>query len=652
MDHKCMAIVTLISLLLVVSCSDSPKQYDRRAPNLPTDKELATQIFSPFEIGPLLTAGTDEDNQDGLVRENSSKDILYNGGVAGITMDMNFSEASEVLSIPEVVAKNSDSNEWAVYKEGLQILWRTTPPQVPELVIIFKAYQGIFRTGVDGIGDLKLGDDLNRFFTESDPDGKSLMRKIYNRFESKDESFDCYEENLCETKRFKDAPYTLLISPKIMLMISNDRKALSEIRFVRSKSEEESKNIFDTTFDLITGTFISEDKKVFGMDDSFEDLSTKQAGVVGLPFVGQKEINVLYGEVYATFARSTFGRDQLAPLAKDVATGFYLKGKFASQIQLSGVSESALALLIPNTKLQMNLGIQQESDQLDFIEKFNDLLVERITDLNSGTDRVVSVRVSGKHHLASDTQFESKVLWFSPTKGEGDFIQYNIGKIQGNIDYIARTKIGSTEMNKLVFRNLISDVDFISMNTSGKKLFGVKLGSIVKLREIDKLKGSAVGELIQGDKSYTDLVSYTEYVDMPIYKEGGSKISKLTTSVINISDIGVNLHLVLVRESSEVKEFKVVGIEGSLLKGVTNLCGLAEFSVAATDGAKETFEKMLHEIDREKIKKKDFSCNYLPSWSAKGDDQLDSIHFAKDGAALFFADGELSSLLIYSKEGV
>ena len=122
------------------------------------------------------------------VVSNKKQPIIWGTGVAGITFDMSYEQASAILSKPLTTM-----NGFTYYGEGLGVMWSETEPKIAQLFYVYKGYEGALE--LPGYGTLKIGDCLVEMFAN----GETLEKAVnaFYQFISGKANANCLAEQKC-----------------------------------------------------------------------------------------------------------------------------------------------------------------------------------------------------------------------------------------------------------------------------------------------------------------------------------------------------------------------------------------------------------------------------------------------------------------------
>jgi len=139
-------------------------------------------------------------NFDQVIKENSSKPIIYGVGAAGITFDTSFTDSKKILTQPSY-GPTIDGE--AVYNEQIFVRWRTKgAPRTPMYILTFEDYLGKIqiKKPVGQIDDsLGMGSDLSSYMGETPKEGANqLAIDLYQALTGTEEN--CIDEHICNVE--------------------------------------------------------------------------------------------------------------------------------------------------------------------------------------------------------------------------------------------------------------------------------------------------------------------------------------------------------------------------------------------------------------------------------------------------------------------
>ena len=271
------------------ACSQTPVQYKSSPPSLPVfaPPERGAEFFSQATSAsgglllnrrPQLT----EEQKDQKTRQNSLRPIDYGTGAAGgINMKTTHQEAGRILNFKFLVSGNV-----SVYKEGIAVVWRDDPPQIPVVIFLGTSYQGTLDFGPP-TGKQKVGSSFVDQFTTGiqdatkDPRAKNFILSTYRYMEQTKE--DCLQTRKCSIQISPSGDSILFYLPRMVLSFGNDeRKTLSQIVLIDNSHEP---GCFNRPFDFLTTSFLCDSRQSVSLGEPYGKVVEKAGILRDLPII-------------------------------------------------------------------------------------------------------------------------------------------------------------------------------------------------------------------------------------------------------------------------------------------------------------------------------------------------------------------------------
>ena len=364
--NRIFTLTLSIPLLIIVGCTDAPKQYGTETPPAVNPSEIRPDMEHKIEISGDLFQNT-KDN-DSFTRENSLKPIYYKekmknkegdeilvNGAAGILMTGAFQEdvsttfeKAEAMMEKTSWTRNYINGSMYVYPSGIVVLWRKGTPRVPVFIQLQTSYQGALKVPGE-IGELKFKREYTQFFTENEEGklGQSFITKLYNALNEKDSAFNCLNpgSGIPPACRVLVRPAEIVfIWPGFVIAFAKDRKTL----FFMSLSRAVNNGNLSSEFDLTKGTLLVDPENL----DSPENI--KLGDTWGGTYEklnknikeGEPEVNSLTSQFKDFFLKdftgislginkSEFGRTYIEPDSGEILSGIEIAGGFQKLIRVN-----------------------------------------------------------------------------------------------------------------------------------------------------------------------------------------------------------------------------------------------------------------------------------------------------------------------------
>lgn len=227
--------VVAASALNVVACSPGKQQVHSTAPAYPELKpikgtsklpDIATKPDGGVHVERTIPL-TPEENI-ARIRHNIVQPITFGKTAAGIAINTTFTQSLSVLSDPT----GSSENQF-FYAENISVIWGEKDPQIPEAIIIFDGYEGVFNLP-EKFKSPRMGDSFAAYFTEAAPAvaGTALIQELARHFANQPASYDCIKAKDCSISA-KGANVDFML-PNGLVRFSNDaEKKLSIVYFTQ-----------------------------------------------------------------------------------------------------------------------------------------------------------------------------------------------------------------------------------------------------------------------------------------------------------------------------------------------------------------------------------------------------------------------------------
>lgn len=638
--------LSLLSLLtLSVGCNEKLKQYSynkpqstEQRPGIIEDNLIAS---STQNVADALTNNDDTALMDKIARENSQKPILYKQGAAGVSFSTTLQKSRLILSKP-IFEKKDGNDIHTVYKSGVYIVWSADRPQLPRLIMLDRSYKGALAQSEEKgiVGDLKMGQDISKYFSDEDPAGEEFANALYRQIENKESDYKCTEEFTCSITVY---PTVIVYDFKnLLLLVSGDRKIISQIRLVNNPSIESLNPEYDATKGSIVvenGSEISHGMEWGSVKDIFE--------VDGLNKITHNQFGKSYGMISLGLSKSNYDRNYELPAASEkvnatvVGTGYLKPIKFNEKFLDADTFE--LKIEKPANPLSLETELVNHSIANSAF-KLAGSFKKSLEELNP--ENKVVTYLSGVNNENYSKSIGIAALSINEKEGSIKSILSSISSFNKKLSYFATRSVEPSLINQIVLPHFTKPIDLNNSDVM-TSIAGFKIGDKLTIKEIDVARTEATLEMVDREKSLklTDrvLFNYNDGIE-GIYDET-ARVLKYPANTIYLNNFNIYLDMILSvgREGTH----KIVGIGTSeFYAGISNLCSSPTLSFVKGESVDSVTEKIsnfkLNEVEKSE------KCPIHSLNSNDGQNTVSKIYFPKHRLVLMMAGKSLSGLRVYS----
>lgn len=619
------ASLTLSVLVGLGACTKGPSQYVTNSPAAVSAKE---NLKNKYPLPDPLTPEEIKRNEDEISRANSREDIIYGVGAGGLKLTNTLEESEKILSKPLILRADG----LAAYASGLYIFWRTQDPRTPEMIIVTGAYQGKMNVGGE-VGELRMGTDLTKFFTQSSPTGEDFVRAAHQILENKPAGYDCLAEKTCEL-----TPTTNFIlykvSAKLLLLVSTDRHIVSEIRLVDSSDM----GPLNKNFELSELKFIAPDGSEFlGLGDTFDTVSnlvqTKPKTTTSTrSFVKE------YGGIYLVFSRSKLDESYIEPELGESLKEVAFTGDYQKPFLISGefvkITQDDQGLKVAKTEFEpkkdefqlLSLTTEiKEANHKAFLTELGSLFQKELKAKYNLTGSLVS----GLNSQEFDRSYDLAAVGYDEASKKGQIISVRLRQLKGTVTQVGVSRL-SEQADQVTAPDLLKDFH-AAKNGPTTDFAGFSIGEVVEVTNRNAVKKQATFASEKIDKTSAPYAAQDTQVG--IYTDDGKSVID-SVQAVAVGELGVALSIVPVPD--EADKFVVVGVSTSSFLGkIQELCGMT-----LTLGMKDSDVKGLVAAS---------GCKTFPVRTTDGRNNLKTLYFPDQRIRLDFSARELSGIGIYAR---
>ncbi len=672
---------------LSVACSDARKQYQT-----PTDPKVngERQQKDPSQLVDVSGQKEACDAQC-QVQKRSQLPLIYATGAAGLTFEMDLNQAQNFLSKPEY---GPDADGWTVYSESIQVLWGSSEPRLPIVMIALNSYLGPLELPAP-YGRVFMKDELKAHFPPvKDPNGEQFIINLFNYFESKEADFNCLQENLCNIVEEDDAIQFEL--PGMTIGFTKDeRKALYYVVVSENVDAASLSNSFDliqtkTTFkNAETGALV---EIPFGL--TWAEVKELSGAINPKAQVERKSFTKDFNGMALIISKSDYSREYIKPSDDEIYKGLALFSPFNKNILVNGdplwISLTSTGIVKvearptpPAAQANTFVGALQPTlsqvalkpqVQAQLMVQLNDLLVAEMK--LRYPNGVVFGSVSGDLEEKPGRDITLEVSGYDPVKKQGHFVYVSIQEKSGRLFFY--TSLIDDAFAAKSMPLILQDFD-----ANQRTLGGFALGSRVEISAMD-LGRKEASLLVPALGEDIERVQFTEEANVKVVQNVGGQIRDMPTVLSTVSGFGSTaLGLKALGSSDQNGEFEIKVVSFPVMGRILNLCGLPELHVqhgqtdvaiqrnliAAVEKAnamvksiqakKQAREKDIlegnpldpaHDLSDEEQKYAGYSkCNYSATLKSDSTGLISNISFPDQGLSINFSNRTLSSVTIYPK---
>lgn len=699
---KILSVIFIFSM--AIGCSKSPKAYNGKtlppgpvdlAKAVPTEKDFEKKVVpdssgKPVPIEELLNKTISDEVTEGSfafdakVKAHSSLPIVYKQGAAGITFDTTLADAENLLVKPR---SGPDADGYALYDEGLYILWRKDTPRTPVFILVLQNYLGDMALPVP-YKPVGMGYDFSKdgYKVNKKEGAEALARDYYRGLENKDGSFDCIREQVCKINWGDESKkdFTFEIPGRLIWLVSKDRFVLFRMLL------QEAKPALPFNFNLLAGDLVVPNEKSLGLGQSYGDVEGRLNELLKIEATDIKTSvsSDTFGRQYdgsaLIYQKTVFDRQAVTPLPSDKMSMIQVWDSYPALMMFDDkyvvVSETVNGVELRTATadevdklqetidrrdipLKVRIGLQQKNVK-NFVIKMKDLLASELkTKYPTAT---ISSRFVGEFQRKTLKDYSAYIVAFDKTKNEGLFVQFGAEEEQGNLTSFTTLKLGGdmNPMDPLIFGDIsapvekvVGDVPVISSVTGqpiagadGRPLMkkdkmatftslsGFNIGDTVFVKDWDLGRGEATIQVVTAGKTHPSLRANYDERSVTMVAFDAEKEVPQEVAYASFGSLNIGIGMVLVDETTDLRTYKVVSVTSNVnVTSVKDLCGGA-FSPTFGMNSTQFIETLSKTTD----------CVYMAKKDSGGNGRLVSVYFPNDRIRLSFDEEELVAATIYS----
>lgn len=681
-------ITTLMVAFSITACTDARKQYQT-----PVDPKVNGERQQK-DPGQLVDVSGQKEECDSQcqVQKRSQLPLVYGTSAAGLTFQMDLNQAQNYLSKPEY---GPDADGWTVYSESIQVLWGSSEPRLPIVMIALNSYLGPLELPAP-YGKVFMKDELKAHFPpSSDPKGERFIKNLFNHFEGKEADFNCLEENLCNIVEEDDAIQFEM--PGIVIGFTKDeRKALYYVVISENVDAASLSNSFDliqtkTTFqDEATGKQV---EVPFGI--TWGEVQERTGAINPKAQVERKTFTKDFNGMALILTKSDYSRDYIKPEDSETYKGLALFAPYNKSLLVNGnplwltltkndiVKVSAQATAPAKGPHDAFVGLLQPTlsqvalkpkVQADLMVQLKDLLLVEMK--KRYPQGLVFGSVDGHLEDKPGRSITLEVNGYDPDKKTGHFVYVSIQEKSGRL-FFYTSLIDDTYAEKTL--PLITQ----SFDANNRSLGGFALGAKVQISEMD-LGRKEASISVPSVGQTTERIEFIEESNVEVVQNVNGQIRDMPAVLSVVSGFGsVALGLKATGSSDENGEFEIKVVTFPVMGEVVNLCGLPDFKVqhgqtdvdirrrltqsvekanaiAKTIQAKrQSREKNAaegkpldpaHDLTEEEAKYTNYTkCHFSASLRSDSTGLISNISFPDQGISINFSNRAMSGVTIYPK---
>jgi hypothetical protein len=721
--HSTLRVLLLPFLFaaLTIGCTQKREQYRDGDVTKPTGQQTSSEIPEGVSGKPTNPDGgkdiddngeageTDEelsqDEIDRRVRENSQKPVSYGVSAGGVSFSTTFQDSKKILSRP---VYGPDADGLAAYDEGIWVYWRKDEPRTPSAIFVNLGYQGEIFLG-DTIGTVRIGDELNQFFSSDDQLGEEFIVELYNHFESKTDGYNCLVEQTCILDDSNDQFLLYDLPGMVVLVTKDDRKTLFRLVLQEYLTPGKLQNDFDVlngqvlvtdasgnVVDRIQNGSLWKDVKEFAQPD--ENVKTS---VFPRDFVNR------YTNVAVGVSRSSYDEAYTTPNDKEVVTQLFFNGTFPATfrfgekyVEFDNALGTVDVRLVKQKvagksylKTQMKALAGKPVEQMELIKKLSVIAEQELKQAPAvqDTDTVTFKRLTGLNSDEESRTFALSMGYYNTRTEKGHQFEVSIDEALGTATYFSA--IFNHPLDSRVIPTTVKPIE-----VGSPSLAGFTLGDTVFLKEKDEGREQVtfvLADQVTGADGQPQLVesvavrsSYDPNSALRVAYLDNDKFKEFAQQHEEVGLNGVTLWLNKIGEmpvsGQTLEAYEVNAITSSAnTVGIKDVCGIQGYTapigqydidfasqlegkvkslVGRKQAAKERLTFMKSEgksteealaalTDREKFALEYQGCRYSAAFDDRQDGKLTSYFFPQSRMKVLFGDREVSGVTIYKKPG-
>ena len=699
MRKKIISCILIPISLVFSSCSDQPSQVSNQGQILPNPTSPSVALKDAVDV---FSEGEEDDSKvyipdhvygrsptefrvprvtgnllDDKIEQNGKKPLIFDGSnpsqssFAGVTFNMSYAEASEILSPPIVGACGSLGD---YYRENLCLLWTPDEPRRLRQAYILGGYLGHFDFP-QPIGKQPPGAELNQFF--NDELGLDLVVKTYNKFFNKveeEENYNCIDEQTCQVLKYNQ--YINWILPNMTLIFSKDRKVFVGMIINRDVTAKvapldvlRGEMRFSDEVSVTLGQTWSEVKNILNSKEeppAIVETATYRKDYVGMVLRTERAGIYEGADVFDVNQVKPKGSEIINEIVvySDYKEPIMINGKYV-KIDLDGQDNLHVSLSSerPSNNEMFSVRMDKFAKKIELqkslLMQLKDLIAKEVVKISSLDNSTFDSTFGGGRYSrkiqrlfglnarqAPNRRMSLQIDMYNPSTGQSITSIISIGYNSGGM--VFKTIARRSPFEGIIFESTEKPVDFHS-----PKLAGFALGQEVTLKSIDRIKNEAFLEIdgkttrVKINLYASDKVSYLENESVYTLQENIRVVSGLS---------GVKMALApthsIAQDTTQIEAEIIYLASGRNTFPIDNICQAQRDSsfIPKFGMSQREFLKGM----RKKLQTKAWSCSPFVEPDDDGDREASSVYFPnqKMGQKVFFSGRIVSGVVKYKKPGV